>query len=172
MESSRKLGGSYSTKHAGVLLRVDAIFLSEALDTVRSILLPCWAHYSSNIFPLSLDKTNTTKSTRRQSSSAPSPNLSRQQKLSHGNRTGQMPRLSFPSYLTPAQGITSMRTWPEFLLTRSELYGSKLAGHLDNDRRLLCFTQEQQRCLAQPRRYTLSFSIPRSFLRRPLAGEL
>ena len=47
-----KLGGSYSTKHAGVLLGVDAIFLSEALDTVGSILLPCWAHYFSNVFSL------------------------------------------------------------------------------------------------------------------------
>ena len=54
MESSRKLGGSCTTKHAGVLLGVDAIFLSEALDTVRSIFLPCWAHSCSNVFFLSL----------------------------------------------------------------------------------------------------------------------
>lgn len=34
MKSSRKVGGFYSTKHAGVLLGVDAIYLGEALDTV------------------------------------------------------------------------------------------------------------------------------------------
>lgn len=54
MESSRKLGGSYSAKHAGVLLGIDAIYLSEALDTIRSILLPCWAQYFSNAFSLHL----------------------------------------------------------------------------------------------------------------------
>lgn len=47
-------GGSYSSKHADLLLGLDAIFLSEALDTVRSIILPCWAHYFSNPFSLSL----------------------------------------------------------------------------------------------------------------------
>ena len=49
-------GGSYSSKHAGLLLGLDAIFLSEALDTVRSIILPCWAHYFSNPFSLSLSR--------------------------------------------------------------------------------------------------------------------
>ena len=48
--------GIYSTKHAGLLLGVDAIYLSEALDTVRLILVPCWAHYFSNVFSLSLDQ--------------------------------------------------------------------------------------------------------------------
>lgn len=61
MDSSRQLGGYCSTKHAGVLLGVDAIFLSEALDTVRSILLPCWAHYLSNVFSLSLNKPKLSK---------------------------------------------------------------------------------------------------------------
>lgn len=87
MESSRKFGGSYSTKHAGALLGVDAIFLSEALDTVRPILLPCWAHYFSNVF-FPLDKTNLSKITRRQSSSAPSSNLTRHSKFSHRDSTG------------------------------------------------------------------------------------
>ena len=45
MKSSVENRGIYSTKHAGVLLGVDAIYLSEVLDTVRSILVPCWAHY-------------------------------------------------------------------------------------------------------------------------------
>lgn len=72
MESSRELGGCYSTKHAVVLLGVDAIFLGEALDTVRSILLPCWAHYLSNAFSLCpLTKRTLPKYTKRQSSSAP-----------------------------------------------------------------------------------------------------
>ncbi len=97
-----KLGGSCSTKHAGVLLGVDAIFLSEALDTVRSILLPCWAHYFSNV-SLSRDKTNLSKIARRQTPSAPSPNLPRHQKFSHGNSPGQMSRFSSSSlYIKPA----------------------------------------------------------------------
>ena len=48
--SSRKLGGFCSTKHAGAVLGVDAIYLREGLDTVRWIILPCWARYFFNVF--------------------------------------------------------------------------------------------------------------------------
>lgn len=171
MESSRKLGGSYSTKHASVLLGVDTIFLSEALDTVRPILLPRWAHYFSNTFSRSLDRTNLFKNTRRQSSSAPSPNILSAKISRTATAPGLMPPVSFPSlysYIKSLLRINSPRTWSQFLLTRSELRGFKLARHLDNDSRLLLFTQEQQRCLEN---YTLAFFISDSFQRRLLAGE-
>ena len=71
MESPRWLGGYCSTKYAGVLPRVDAIFLGEALDTVHSILLPCWALNFPLVFSVSLDKTNLSKNTRYQNSPAP-----------------------------------------------------------------------------------------------------
>ena len=84
-------------------LGLDAIFLSEALDTVRSIILPCWAHYFSNLFSLSLalshtlDKTKLFKTTGRQNSSVPSPILLRHQRFSRGNGTGSTPWFTSPS---------------------------------------------------------------------------
>ena len=58
-----KIWGIYSTKHAGLLLGVDAIYLSKALDTVRLILVPCWAHYFLNVFSLSLDQAHLSQKT-------------------------------------------------------------------------------------------------------------
>lgn len=57
------------------------------------------------IYSLSLDKTNLSKNTRRQSSSAPSPNISRHQKLSHDNSTEQMPRFAFPVVVPQARAV-------------------------------------------------------------------
>ena len=70
------------------LLGVDAIYLGEALDTVRTILLPCWALLFKCIFS-TLDQTNLSKDTRRQNTSEPSSNHHhRYHKFLYGNSTG------------------------------------------------------------------------------------
>ena len=145
MEWSCKLRESHSTKHAGILLGVDALFLSEALDTVRLILLPCWATHSAN---LSL-------SSRRQTE--PFSKILGVKVLQHlflilfgtkkfrtapaRDRCLWFPFLSL--YFEPALQTTSMKTLPKILLTRREVCVFRLARHLDKDDiGLLCFTQD------------------------------
>lgn len=146
MESSRELGGSCTTKHAGLLPGVDAIFLSETLDTVRffchvghTLLFKCilslatkrsfpqktlGAKILQHLLLVFLD----TKSWQR-----------------HWDRC-----LDFhPRSCASNFESIPMRTWSEVLTTHRRTCGFMVARHLENDIRLLCFTQEQQWCIAQ-----------------------